>query len=99
MSEDLQTTLLTLFSQNSVCVVDFNKVNGERRIMTCTLDSSLLPIKEEKAEKKERKHSTVSIAAYDINKQDWRAFRVDSVNKLSTIDPNTGIETVLYSKE
>lgn len=97
MSEDLQVKFLTLFKQHPLCVVDFVKVNGDVRVMTCTLDPSLLPIQEEK-EKKERKKPQGSIAAFDVNKKDWRAFKVSSVRKFSIIT-ETGEEVVAYTKE
>jgi hypothetical protein len=65
---------------NGVCTVTFTKVNGEQRVMPCTLNHNLLPpvtIKE--ATVKERKVSMDTIRVYCTDKQEWRSFRVDSV--------------------
>lgn len=96
MSEDLLVKFLTLFKQNSILVVDFNKVDGEKRVMTCSLDPSVLPVKEEKETTKTRKVSHDSLAVYDILKKDWRAFRVASVNSIAVA--KDGILTTLYKR-
>ena len=61
--------------------VEFTKVNGERRIMPCTLTSNLLPpspIRED-TEKKERKVNTDTLRVFVTDIQQWRSFRIDSV--------------------
>lgn len=77
---------------SSLGVVTFTKANGEEREMTCTLLESYLPkavesvtgfvgslIKASKAE------SPDSIAVWDINKDSWRSFRIDSVIRFQVI--------------
>ena len=66
---------------NGVHTVEFTKVNGEKRIMPCTLTSNLLPpspIREDTA-KKERKvnNDTLRVFATDIS--EWRSFRIENV--------------------
>ena len=97
MSEDLQVKFLTFFKQNRYCVVDFVKVNGEVRVMTCSLDPSILPVQEQKESTRKKSHDT--LAVYDTTRKDWRAFKVASVRKFSSLNPDTGEEVVLYSKE
>ncbi len=97
MSEEILVKFLTLFKQHKTLVVDFTKVNGDFRSMTCTLDESLLPIKEAK-EKKERKLPHDSLAVYDRNACGWRSFKVASVISISVVD-EAGNFQKLYTKE
>ena len=66
-----------------VVVVKFTKKNGEIRDMNCTLRADLLPPVPEPdpdaTPKKVRSQPVDSIAVFDLDKQDWRAFRYDSI--------------------
>jgi hypothetical protein len=65
--------------KNGVVLVRFTKVNGEERLMHCTLHESFLP-KSEKTEKSTKKMKDESVVtAWDVNKEDWRSFRVENV--------------------
>ena len=68
-------TLKNLLHTNVVEVV-FTKVNGEKRVMKCTLQESFLP--EQKGDTERKKNENV-LAVYDIDSNDWRSFRFDSV--------------------
>lgn len=78
-------TLKNLLHSNVVEVV-FTKVNGEKRVMKCTLQESFLP--EQKGDTERKKNENV-LAVYDIDSNDWRSFRFDSV-----ISYNIGGENV-----
>jgi len=60
--------------------VTFTKVNGDLRIMTCTLDNSIMP---EDMRPKDDAPTKVPnpevIAAYDVEADGWRSFRVENV--------------------
>ena len=58
------------------CTVTFTKVNGETRVMPCTLREDLVPKIEPKGTKKPNE-SVVSV--WCLDKQEWRSFRVDNV--------------------
>ena len=63
-------------------VVTFTKVNGEKRVMTCTLDASIIPVatKEDPlSQKKVRSVSDEVLPVWDVNANGWRSFRIDSV--------------------
>ena len=98
-NELLFQKFLEIFKSNKVCVVDFDKANGENRVMTCTLDPEILPALAVNEDKKSRHYSHSALAVYDVNKKDWRAFKVSSVKKISILDQETGKETVVYTKE
>jgi hypothetical protein len=73
--------LKTLLHENILSVL-FKKVDGSERAMLCTLDPEHLPVldKQEGDEvKKEKKQSDTNIAVWDLEKNSWRSFRVDSI--------------------
>ena len=60
--------------------VTFFKVNGDKREMRCTLNEDEIPT--EKQPKGNSKRSpTDSIAVFDLDKQEWRSFRYDSIKE------------------
>ena len=95
MSEDLQVKFLTFFKQYKQCIVDFTKVNGDRRIMTCSLDESLLP-KQDVIVESTRKKPQGSIAVFDLTAQAWRSFKVSSVKQFIGIEAD-GQQNILYT--
>tara|TARA_R110000796_G_scaffold4896_1_gene18527 strand:- start:2982 stop:3344 length:363 start_codon:yes stop_codon:yes gene_type:complete len=63
-------------------VVTFTKVNGDQRVMTCTLKEDLIPSASKAdplSQKKIRAISDEVIPVWDVNAEGWRSFRVDSV--------------------
>jgi len=71
---------LTEILRSGVATVEFTKVNGERRVMPCTLQAELLPPAKPLAEGKvERKENEQTLRVFCTDKQEWRSFRIDSV--------------------
>jgi hypothetical protein len=66
-----------------VVKVTFTKKDGSERVLTCTLNSALIPQKVTESEvvegKPERAKSTESLAVYDVELDGWRSFRWDSI--------------------
>ena len=63
--------------------VTFTKVNGEQRVMKCTLDSKLIPPptkKDTMSQTKVRELNEEVLAVWDVNAKGWRSFRVANVN-------------------
>lgn len=60
-----------------VCNVRFTKANGEQRDMYCTL-SNIPEDKQPKGVKKAQPNDE-TIRVFDVNKQQWRSFKVDRV--------------------
>lgn len=58
------------------CTVTFTKINGETRVMPCTLKDDIIPKLEHKGTKKPNE-SVVSV--WCLDKKEWRSFRVDNV--------------------
>ena len=75
--------------RDHVLEVTFTKVNGEQRVMRCTLKENLLPESYKTDIKEEndfhQKNPDV-IACWDVQKGGWRSFRIDSVQYLQIID-------------
>jgi len=66
-------------------VVTFNKLNGDERVMTCTLKEGVIPpaTKEDPAsQKKVRKVNEEVCVVYDVNAKGWRSFRWNKVKKI-----------------
>lgn len=60
--------------------VRFTKVDGTERTMRCTLQESQIP--SDKLPKGESQTSSVAgsaIRVFDLDKAEWRSFRVDSI--------------------
>ena len=63
-------------------VVTFNKINGDKRVMTCTLKEGVIPpaTKEDTAsQKKVRAISEETQVVWDTNANGWRSFRWENV--------------------
>ena len=64
---------------NNICSVKFTKKDGSIREMRCTLKENYLPTQTDLEEQVQRKTSTESISVWDVDKNGWRSFRVDSI--------------------
>lgn len=75
--------MLGLLKEN-VCAVTFTKVDGEVRVMPCTLDPALLP-KIEKSPMVVRPQNAEVISAWCTDKSGWRSFRVANVHSIRVL--------------
>lgn len=69
--------------------VTFTKVNGDQRVMRCTLQPNYLPktyLEEKEKETSFHNENPNVIAAWDLQNGGWRSFRIDSVEYLQIID-------------
>lgn len=70
--------------RNNICVVEFTKKDGTNRSMICTLKQDKLP-----ASSATSRTVTVpdhQVRVFDIQKQDWRSFNVDTVVSFNTVE-------------
>lgn len=75
--------------KNNVCEVTFTKVNGEKRVMTCTLKEDILPpaTKEEPlTQTKVREINEKVVSVWDTNANGWRSFRVANVTGFKRVE-------------
>jgi hypothetical protein len=82
--EDLKMQL----GQN-VLVVDFTKLNGDKRVMTCTLREDIKPPAtktDTMSQKKVREISDAVVSVWDVNAKGWRSFRYDRINKVDVVE-------------
>lgn len=82
-------TDLKLLLEHNVVVVDFTKLNGDRRVMTCTNRSDIKPPATKAdplSQKKIREINDAVIGAWDVNSQGWRSFRYDRVNSVTVVE-------------
>lgn len=70
--------------REGVAEVTFNKLNGDRRVMTCTLMPKMLPtqVKESLEPTKMREPNLAVVSVWDLNANGWRSFRLDRVEKV-----------------
>ena len=73
---------LTNLLKNGVVEVNFTKVDGSLRKMLCTLQQSVLPAAEVKEDAKTRAESQEALRVWDISINEWRSFRLDSINSV-----------------
>ena len=68
--------------QGNELTVEFTKKNGEKRKMKCTLKPNALP-KREVTEDADKEPNLDIISVWDLEKDAWRSFRVESVTAFS----------------
>lgn len=73
---------LILILKEEICKISFTKRDGTVRVMVCTLKESLLPIVSDEVTtdipKPKKKTNEEVIVVFDLEKNGWRSFRVDS---------------------
>lgn len=82
--EDLKALL-----EQNVLVVDFNKLNGDNRVMTCTLREDMKPRAtktDPMSQKAVREVSDAVISVWDVNAKGWRSFRYERINAVDIVD-------------
>ena len=67
--------------QKKTMRITFTKVNGEERVMDCTLQEHFIP----QTEESNRKKNEEVLPVFDINKGEWRSFRLDSVTNIEIL--------------
>lgn len=65
---------------NHKAKITFNKSDGSIREMLCTLMPQFLSVKKNlDEEEKTRKQNNDVLAVWDLEKESWRSFRLDSI--------------------
>ena len=75
--------------EQNVMIVDFTKLNGDKRVMTCTLREDMKPRAtkvDPMSQKKIREISDAVVSVWDVNAEGWRSFRYDRINKVDIVD-------------
>ena len=69
--------MVTLLREK-VCTVKFKKVNGDERLMECTLNMDFIP-ENHQPTTAATTHSNEVVRVYEPKSEGWRSFRGDSV--------------------
>jgi len=80
--------LKNLLEQN-VVTVDFLKLDGDKRVMTCTLREDIKPAAtktDAMSQKKVREVSDAVVSVWDVNAKGWRSFRYDRINSVNIVE-------------
>ena len=75
--------------EQNVLVVDFTKLNGDKRVMTCTLREDIKPAAtktDTMSQKKVREISDAVVSVWDVNAKGWRSFRYDRINTVEIVE-------------
>lgn len=70
--------------KGTVVTVNFKKKDNSQRKMVCTLNEEYLPDIDEKEIKRTKSENNEAIAVWDLEKQAWRSFRIDSIINYET---------------
>ena len=68
--------------QKQAMRITFTKVNGDERVMDCTLQEHMIP---QTGESNRKKNEEV-LPVFDINNGGWRSFRLDSVTNIELLE-------------
>ncbi len=72
--------------KSHICEVTFTKVNGEERTMQCTLKEDLLPkLQTDKSNGVSKKRSDGTLSVWDVDRGEWRSFRIANVKNLKIL--------------
>ena len=72
---------LTDLLHNGQLVITFTKVDGSERSMRCSLREDLVEHYERKTDRQRVINNDV-LPVFDLDKQEWRSFRWDSIKKV-----------------
>ena len=78
MNNNEKLNLKELLKSNIVEVV-FTKLNGEKRVMKCTLIDSYLPQNDWGSKELSEEHQETALAVWDLEAGGWRSFRYENV--------------------
>ena len=68
--------------KTNVASVAFTKVNGEERVMRCTLKEDLLPARVITEDAAERAENETILNVWDVDAAGWRSFRIANVRSV-----------------
>ena len=69
---------------NNTCIVKFEKKDGTIREMACSLSPQLVEEYVKKTDRVKVPNDNI-VAAFDVEKKEWRSFRIDSIIQFEPI--------------
>jgi hypothetical protein len=85
---DKQRDYLKSMLTEDILLVTFTKKNGDSREMYCTLQDEFVPKHKKYFSESNinfRKKNLEVLAAFDMEKADWRSFRIDSITAFEIV--------------
>lgn len=78
---------LTNILRKNICEITFTKVNGEKRVMPCTLKADVIPTisADTIKENKERKINLDNLSVWCTDKSEWRSFKIANIIEVKQI--------------
>jgi hypothetical protein len=86
---DTQHKIIQDILHEGVCEVEFTKLNGELRIMKCTLHKDWMPTPAIQEHHQTRLYDPETISVWDIEKQAWRSFKTMRVTTINLLKNDT----------
>ncbi len=88
MENNLEVTREMIYDQlrNSICEVTFTKVNGEKRVMPCTLKSGVVPPTKVSQLREAKKTNDDVISVWCTDKKEWRSFKIGNFISIRKLD-------------
>lgn len=74
---EIQRETILNYLKKFTCYVEFEKKDGTKRTMRCTLMEDIVPQKQ--TTEKSRKSNPNQIRVWDLEKSAWRSFTIDSI--------------------
>lgn len=78
---DLRNFLSSLLKEDQAVRVTFTKSDGTEREMLCTLREDVIQSTEKKTDRTKKENLDV-MSVWDVEKNAWRSFRLDSVKQI-----------------
>ena len=90
LTVDGQRDYLKALLTEDILLVTFTKKDGDSREMYCTLQNEFVPEhKKYFSESNSRKKNLEVLAVFDMEKSDWRSFRMDSITAFEIVSEET----------
>ena len=70
--------------KKNVMRITFTKLNGDERVMLCTLHDSILP--EQPISEIKKKVNPDTLSVWDLDNNGWRSFRLDSIKEMKVVE-------------
>ena len=88
LDPDKQRAYIKELLASDILRVSFTKVNGDSRKMYCTLQDEFVP-EHKKYFSESKKNNLEVLAVFDMEKADWRSFRMDSITAFEIVREET----------
>lgn len=81
--KDLRDWLIGVLTMHSPVTIVFQKKDGTDRTMQCTLKEGIVKPYEAKSTTIRKEKSDKIISVWDIEKEDWRSFGLDTIKQIN----------------